>query len=357
MNRIHATVYAAFAALSMILPAQAETLRIATWNLGWHIAREEVPAWITQCNKFYAKNPITKTWDLVAEGTPGAKRGWEVTEPRATLEAVDLSVMPPCSVYQVADHKGIAVTPNAYIKRNQQLSQILTRDVRPDVIAFQEVSGTKAVIEALGVAASDYNVCSFDGKYKVQRLAFAWRKKFGAAAEACRDIREVSLPDAPPKDQVRPAYTVTLTLNGKKVRFLTVHLKSSCVSPIDRYPHRLDDESVEACAALQQQVRPLEAAFENLGQGVDHFVMLGDFNRNLAHELNQVSGAEPIRSDHVTDLTTPLVAGVRTRNLLLEINDGQPVSSTAVLLLPKCPGSAELQAACKASETGIPTAE
>ncbi len=157
MNRILSTACAAFAALSMSLPAQAETLRIATWNLGWHIASEELPAWITQCNKFYAKNPITKTWDLVTEGTHGAKRGWEVTESRATLEGVDLSVMPPCSVYQVADHKGIAVTANAYIKRNRQLSQILTRDVRPDVIAFQEVSGTKALIEALGAAASDYS--------------------------------------------------------------------------------------------------------------------------------------------------------------------------------------------------------
>lgn len=359
MNRIHATACAAFAAVAMSLstPTQAETLRIATWNLGWHVASGEVPAWIAQCNKFYAKNPATKVWDLAAEGAPGAKRGWEVTESRATLEGVDLSVMPPCSVYQTVSHKGIAVTPGAYAKRGQQLSQILSRDVRPDVIAFQEVSGAQAVIEALGAAASDYNVCSFDGKYKVQRLAFAWRKKFGEAVEACRDIREVSLPEAPPKDQVRPAYTVTLDLNGKKVRFLTVHLKSSCVSPLDKNPRRLDDASVEACALLQKQVRPLEEAFEKLGQGADHFVVLGDFNRNLAHEQNQVAGAEPTRSDGGADLTKPLTAGARTRNLLLEVNDSQPASSKAALLLPRCPGSEALEAACEASKTGIPTAE
>lgn len=359
MNHIRATAFAAFAALTATtaIPTQAETLRIATWNLGWHVASNEVPAWIAQCNKFYAKNPATKVWDLAAEGASGAKRGWEVTESRATLEGVDLSVMPPCSVYQTVSHKGIAVTPGAYAKRSQHLSQILSRDVRPDVIAFQEVSGTQAVVEALGASASAYNVCSFDGKYKVQRLAFAWRKKFGEAVEACRDIREVSLPDAPTKDQVRPAYTVTLDLNGKKVRFLTVHLKSSCVSPLDRNPRRLDDVSVEACALLQQQVRPLEGTFEQLGQDVDHFVMLGDFNRNLAHELNQVAGAEPTRSDGGTDLAKPLAADVRTRNLLLEINDGQPTSSKAALLLPTCPGSAALEAACEASKTGIPTAE
>ncbi|EER62152.1 Endonuclease/exonuclease/phosphatase [Acidovorax delafieldii 2AN] len=359
MHRTHVTACAAFAAVAVSLstPAQAETLRIATWNLGWHVASDEVPAWIAQCNKFYIKNPATKAWDLAAEGATSAKRGWEITESRATLEGVNLSIMPPCSVYQTSGHKGIAVTPSAYAKRGQQLSQVLARDVQPDVIAFQEVSGTKAAVEALGAAAGDYNVCSFDGKYKVQRLAFAWRKKFGEAVEACRDIHEVSLPEAPAKDQVRPAYTVTLNLNGKKVRFLTVHLKSSCVSPLDRNPRRLDDASIEACALLQQQVRPLEAAFETLGQGVDHFVVLGDFNRNLAHELNQVAGAEPTRSDGGTDLAKPLATGARTRNLLLEINDGQPASSKAALLLPKCPGSAALEAACEASKTGVPTAE
>ncbi|GAB4088302.1 hypothetical protein GCM10028785_09710 [Hydrogenophaga soli] len=316
-----------------------------------------MPAWITQCEKFYVKNRATKVWDLTQEGAPNAKRGWEITESRATLEGVDLAIMPPCSVYQTANHKGIAITPGAYARRVQQLSQVLTRDVQPDVIAFQEVSGTQAVVEALGGAAADYNVCSFDGNYKIQRLAFAWRKKFGDAAETCRAVHEVSLPDALPKDQVRPAYSVTLTLAGKKVRFLTVHLKSSCVSPLDKNPGRLDDESVAACAVLQQQVRPLESAFEKLGLGVDHFVVLGDFNRNLAHELNQVSGAEPVRSDQSADLTTPLVIGVRTRNLLMEVNDGQPVSSKAELLTPKCSGSVELEAACGASKTGIPTIE
>lgn len=351
--------FAAIATFTWLSPsfASSEPLRIATWNLGWHIARDEVPAWIAQCERRYVRNAATKIWELAAGTAVGAKRGWDITESRATLEGVDLSVMPPCNVYRTPNFKGIAVTQAAYIKRIQQIGQVLTRDVRPDVIAFQEVSGTKAVTEALGAAAGDYNVCSFDGKYKVQRLAFAWRKKFGPASEACQDVAEVSLPDIAEADRVRPAYTVALNLNGKTVRFLTVHLKSSCVSPLDRSPRRLDDEKVGACVVLQQQIAPLEKTFERLGQGVDHFVVLGDFNRNLAHELNQVAGAEAQRSDGVTDLAKPMAAGVRTKNLLLEINDGLPASSKASLLIAGCPGTPELETACSASKTGVPTPE
>ncbi|TYK74120.1 hypothetical protein FSY45_19965 [Comamonas sp. Z1] len=111
--------------------AHAQPVRIATWNLGWHVASTELPAWIAQCNKLYLKNKTSKVWDLVPEGTTGAKRGWEVTESRATLEGVDLSMMPPCAVYQ-ANFKGVAVTANAYAKRDQQIAQLLERDVRPE---------------------------------------------------------------------------------------------------------------------------------------------------------------------------------------------------------------------------------
>lgn len=355
-SQLVAFVLAGFA-LGVAGAAQAENLRIATWNLGWHVASSEVQAWAAQCGKHYVKNPATQVWALASPDAPGAKRGWDITESRATLEGVDLSVMPPCNVYQTAQHQGIAVTPNAHARRNQQLSQILARDVRADVIAFQEVSGTQAVIEALGPAASDFNVCSFDGQYKVQRLAFAWRKTLGGPVEACRDLPAVSLPALPAQDRVRPAYTVVLNLAGKRVRFLTVHLKSGCVTPLDKRPKRLDDPSAEPCVVLQQQVQPLEESLEALGQGVDHFVVLGDFNRNLAHEQRQVKGAEAVRSDGTSDLTRPMPAGVSTRNLFLEVNDGHPTGSKAVLLLPKCPGSPALEAACDASKTGVPTPE
>lgn len=330
----------------------ATTLRIATWNLGWHVAEAETQPWIGQCGKTYLKNAQTGVWDLVPPQTPGARLGWDVDENRATLEGVDLAVMPPCGVYRSPSRGGIAVTPASWAKRNEQIAKLLHDEVRADVIAFQEVSGVAAVREALGKAASEYEVCSFSG-YKVQRLAFAWRKSVGSLVGSCQAFRELSLPQLPLKDQVRPGFAMTLNVAGKKVRFLTLHLKSSCVTPLDRGQLDGNQGPNDPCPVLQQQVAPLEAIVEGLPQGVDHVVVLGDFNRNLGHEAARVKGAEPTRSDGSTDLTQPRSPGVSTRNLLLEVNDAQPPASSLVLTPAACSGSAELASACEASKTRL----
>lgn len=334
--------------------ASAATLRIATWNLGWHVSQAELSPWIAQCGKSFAKNAQTGVWDVVAPQTPGSRIGWEIDESRPTLEGVDLAVMPPCGVYRSPSRAGIAVTPASYAKRNEQIAKVLREDVKADVIAFQEVSGADAVREALGPAASGYEVCSYTG-YKVQRLAFAWRKSLGTSIGPCQDLRELSLPHLPPKDQVRPGFAVTLQVAGKRIRFLTLHLKSACVSPLDK--GRLDGNkgNGDPCPILQQQVAPLEAVVEGLADGVDHVVVLGDFNRNLGHESAQVAGAEPVRSDGSTDLARPRPAGVLTRNLFLEVNDGKPAASRLSLLAPTCPGSSDVASACDAAKTRLLT--
>lgn len=334
----------------------ATTLRVATWNLGWHVSQAELGPWIAQCGKTYSKNTQTGVWEVAPAQVAGARIGWDIVESRPTLEGVDLAVMPPCGVYRSPARTGIAVTPASYAKRNDQIGKLLRDEVRADVIAFQEVSGVQAVREALGTAANDYEVCSFSG-YKVQRLAFAWRKSLGASIGPCQDHRALSLPHLPQKEQVRPGLSLTLQIAGKKVRFLTVHLKSACVSPLDR--GRLDDTSKpdDPCRVLQQQVGPLEAVVEELPKGVDHFVAMGDFNRNLGHEAARVEGAEPVRSDGTADLTRPRPVDVLTRNLLLEVVDGQPASTRMALLTPTCPGSPDLAAACDAAKTRLLTVD
>lgn len=156
---------------------------------------------------------------------------------------------------------------------------------------------------------------------------------------------------------MRPGLALTLQIGGKKIRFLTLHLKSACVSPLDR--GRLDASSRDddPCPVLQQQIAPLEAAIESLPQGVDHVVVLGDFNRNLGHEATKVVGAEPVRSDGSTNLGAPRAAGVLSRNLLLEVNDGQPAASRLNLLEATCPGSNEIAAICDAAKTRVLTAD
>jgi len=343
----------AVAATGMLycLFCQAETLRIATWNLGWHVSQAELPAWIGQCSKYFVKS-TAGIWEVAESSAFGATQGWSISEPRAKLEGVDLSVQPPCSVYQNPSREGISVTTGAYAKRVSQLAKLIASDVRPDVIALQEVSSSDAVREALGAAAGDYNVCSFDGQYKVQRLAFAWRKKFGPAVENCVEVKAMSLPALPGESQVRPGYTVKLRLAHKTVRFLTVHLKSGCVTPLEHGKLDQNAGADDPCSILQQQIAPFEDIFEQLGKGVDHFIVLGDFNRNLWHEVNLVKGAEAVRSDGTTDLTKPWANQVVTRNLLLEVNDGEPASSKAVLLSGTCAGDASIISACEASKKG-----
>jgi endonuclease/exonuclease/phosphatase family metal-dependent hydrolase len=335
---------------------QAATLRVAAWNLGWHVSQAELPQWIAQCSKSFVKNAQTAVWEVVPPQTAGSKLGWSIDGSRPSLEGVDLTVMPPCGVYRSPSRAGIAVTPAAWTKRNEQIAKLLRDDVRADVIAFQEVSGVAAVREALGAASADYQVCSFVG-YKVQRLAFAWRKSLGTSTDLCQDIRELSLPGLPAKEQVRPGFVLTLQVAGKRMRFMTVHLKSSCVSPLDRGQLDGNTGPKDPCPVLQQQVAPLEAAIEDLPKGVDHVIVLGDFNRNLGHEAAKVKGAEPVRSDGTTDLASPRPASVLTRNLLLEVNDAQPAASRLVLLAPACAGSAEVTAACEAAKSRLLTSE
>lgn len=330
---------------------QAPALRVATWNLGWHVSQAEVPAWAAVCDQFF-KETSKDRWQPVPASTDGAVQGWSIKGSRPVIEGNDLSVMPPCTAYRDARSQGVSVTAAAYAARDRQLAGVL-RNLQADVIAFQEVSGAAAVTEALGSEAPNYNVCSFDPKYKVQRLAFAWRKTLGEAASPCEDLPALSLPGAAPELQLRPGFSVVLNIAGKKVRFLTVHPKSSCVSPLEARG-KLDAgvKPDDACSMLQQQVRPLETIWETLGQGVDHFVVLGDFNRNLWHEANAATG-EAVRSDGATDLTTPLPSGVQTRNLLREVNDGAPANSKAELLAARCPGSTEVQQLCETSKHAV----
>ena len=332
--------------------AQAEPIRVASWNLGWHISTDELSNWIERCGKSYRRDPADGVWKLVPPGAPGATIGWHIKESRARLEGIDLAVMPPCGVYQTASRAGVAVTSASYQQRMRQIASFLAGTVRPDIIAFQEVSGTQAVMEALGPTAGEYQVCSFDGKYKVQRLAFAWRKNIAELAEPCTPVHALSLPDLSAEDRVRPGLQVGLRVRGQLVRFLTVHLKSSCVSPLDGGKLDGNGPKAEACRILQRQVAPLEAALEQLAHGASHVVVLGDFNRNLWHEHNQVAGARGVRSNGSTDLRAPLPADVMTQNLLMEVNDGQPAESQLHLQSLACEPPA-VDALCAQTKTTL----
>ncbi|CAN5329643.1 hypothetical protein BH10PSE17_BH10PSE17_01490 [soil metagenome] len=260
---------------------QARDLTVATWNLGWHMSQAEAAHWIKACGAPFAQGADGR-WRPSASGTTP---GWDLKWGRDAAVEWDIGTIAPCDVYQV-QRRIVPVTERAWRSRDARIAAVLDQRVGADVIAFQEVSGEQAIRDVLPGAASDWQVCSFSG-YKVQRTAFAWRTSLGATGAKCSVAPALALPQRAYKEQPRPGLMLELGIDGQRVRFLTVHLKSSCVSPLDsRDPNGrgqlAGDE--EACTILQAQLEPLRRWYGEAAQGADAVVLLGDFNRNLFHD-------------------------------------------------------------------------
>jgi hypothetical protein len=339
--------------------APSPTLTVATWNLGWHLSSVEAAGWIQRCGQRFARDPADRIW----KPSPGGERtGWELPWGRNAPVQWSIAEWPPCDVYQDR-FDPIAVTAQAYSVRQRQIREVLTERVQPDVIAFQEVSGEAAVREVLPENGRDWQVCSFTG-YKVQRLAFAWRRALGADGR-CEVHAPLSLPGRESREQPRPGLALTLRWDGpsgtgstRSLRLMTLHLKSSCVSELDpatgRQPDRgrLDGPD-EHCRILHDQIAPLEAWIEAAVAGVDGLVVLGDFNRNLAHESREPPERPARLRGAATDPHRP---DVRVRNLWREVNDGQPAASRLRLLDTRCDDS-RLSPICDASKQGTLAAD
>lgn len=320
--------------------AHARDLKVATWNLGWHMSRVEASEWIAKCGAPFQKNASTGIWEPAESGTPG----WELKWGRDAKIAWDISITPPCDVYKDFAFKTVPVTEAAYSKRLGQMRSFIADKIAPDVIAFQEVSGTQAIRDVLPNDGADYLICSFTS-HKVQRLAFAWKKEFGAEVE-CEVEDPLSLPSqVEEKDRPRPGLALALNIDGKLTRFLNVHLKSSCVSPFDNPPDALD--SIEGdgnpCITLHRQVVPLEKWIERKSEGTNRVVVLGDFNRNVWHETFETGQARTDGSDPKGEL----LAGARVRKLIAEVNDGAPDGTQLVLLDETCPVNQASDEACQ----------
>lgn len=256
-------IFAAAIFVTCVGEASARELSVATWNLGWHMSQLEASDWIRQCSQPFAFNTVTQLWEPSTTGE--TKPGWNLKWGRDAKIKWDIAQRPPCDVYQ-ANFKIVPVTEAAYQKRAQQIRSFISGNLDVDILAFQEVSGETAVKEVLPNNGAEYNICSFTG-FKVQRLVIAWKKTLGPASD-CLVEEGLSLPQLKPADQVRPGLSATLNIDGKPLRIMTVHLKSSCVSPLEDRGKL--EGTADACKVLQQQVRPLEAWLETRSQGSSH---------------------------------------------------------------------------------------
>lgn len=316
--------------------ASAADVTVATWNLGWHLDAPLATRWIAACGQKFSKSAD----GLWRPDAAGPKTGWQLRWGRDAKIEWDIGQLPPCDVWQ-SRFKPVPVTEAALAKRRQQIAEVLATKVNADVIAFQEVSSVRAVREVLPDGGRDYEVCGFTS-HKVQRLAFAWKRKVASAVGTCEVYAPLALPDRPVKEQPRPGLSVTLRISGHVTRFMTIHLKSSCVSPLEggggtRGQLASDDK---ACSVLQAQLQPLETWLQERSQGVDAVVMLGDFNRNIAHEASLPANT-PVRSQG------------RSTNLWREVNDGVPATSLLTALDTACPLDATSAALCKDAKSRV----
>jgi Endonuclease/Exonuclease/phosphatase family len=329
----------------------AGNISLATWNLGWHVSQKEAGDWIASCNKRYELDATSKTWN--ASTKTEAQTGWLI-DWRPRDEAIKLpwtiDKMPPCNVYQDAMRNVIPVTAELFAARSKQIAQLIEKNIAADVMAFQEVSGEMAVREVLGGLSSQYNVCSYDG-YAIQRLAFAWKKSISASGTC--DVNEpLSLPQNGAARRPRPGLRLMLKVGDVSVAFLNVHLKAACVSPLEAGPEnrgQLESEQRD-CVILQQQIQPLEAWLEETAKKTDRIVFMGDFNRDLWHEVEAVKTGAKARVDG-SDPKTALKPDMRARLLLAEINDSEPAASSMVLSANTCAKSDVSKTLCNTAKT------
>lgn len=343
-------------------------LRVATWNLGWHLDSDEARRWIGACGQPFALDTADQLWKpapgaALPPATPGTgssasaaspatglQPGWALKWGRNAPIAWDIGLLPPCDVYQ-AQGRILPVTEAALAERQRRIATLLAQQVQADIIAFQEVSGEAAVRQVLPGGGAGWQVCSYTG-HKVQRLAIAWKSSLGAA-RSCQAHWPLSLPERPAKDQPRPGLALTLEVGGQLLRVLNVHLKSSCVSPLDDTVPDGRGQLAGAepnCQVLQAQLAPLEAwvEAEATRDKPAALVLLGDFNRNLAHDAAQPASA-PVRTQGTAE--APHHSGARSHNLWRELNDGVPAASALTLVPNQCPGSAQVQGLCTEAGT------
>lgn len=317
--------------------AETKVLTVASWNLGWHMDTATANRWIDLCNKRYVKDAGADVW---REGDgPDSKPGWFVDTFK--IQGWDTAQYPVCGVYRDRENDVIFVKPTGYQKRLAQLSKYIASSLPADILAFQEVNGEDSVRAILANNGADYDFCSISG-YKVQRIVIAWKKSLGQKVSC--DIEDaLSLPNNPPDKQPRPGLALSLIIEGTTLHVLSVHLKSSCVSPFENGNLSGGGDN---CAILQQQVEPLESWIERVTATDGKVILLGDFNRNFWHELRDPS---PVRTDGGSP-ASPHTSSSLTNSVIEDVFDGSPATSTMRMLEEHCDTSEIGVLLCDASE-------
>ena len=200
----------------------AGQLKIATWNLEWLIAPEQLRKLKASC--------------VPRSESPGRRERFV-----------------PCDVATDLD-------------RSRQDFSALARYARrldADVIALQEVDGASAARRVF----EGYSFC-FTARTHVQNTGFAIRR--GIPHRCGADFEPIALGGRVRRGAELILYPGEL----REIRLLSVHLKSGC-------GRRTLDSGRDQCTVLAQQVPILERWIDAQAAAGRRFAVLGDFNRDL----------------------------------------------------------------------------
>ncbi len=156
-------------------------------------------------------------------------------------------------------------------KRDDDIRTLARYAARLDaaVVALQEVD-TPALVARI-FPPDRYQVL-ITADPVVQKVALVVRR--GIAVIRHPDLVALDVA-APGRRRLRSGLDVTLTLDGRPLRLLAVHLKSGC------WDGPLQGSTRDACVDLTRQLPVLQAWIgARRGEGVP-FLVLGDFNRRL----------------------------------------------------------------------------
>lgn len=164
-------------------------------------------------------------------------------------------------------------------------------ELEADIIALQEVDGENAVVNVF--SATDYDFY-FSSRRNPQRTGFAVRK--GLTVQQNPDYEALNTSGG-----LRYGTDITVTVNGQDIRLLSVHLKSGC------FARDLDSGNLgDSCRKLKAQVPVLESWIDDRASAEVPFIVLGDFNRRLTIDgddvWSEIDDAVPANAD-LTNIT------------------------------------------------------
>lgn len=166
--------------------------------------------------------------------------------------------------------------------------------VNPDILAFQEVDSIEAIRKVVGNGYRVYfseRALSRNSKHQFNEI----NQYTGIAVR--NTLSSYDEPDFPltSGNRLRFASAVRLDHNGQTIHLLSVHLKAGCSG---KYSNS------SSCKQLKHQGQAINSWLKQVEQTGHQYVLLGDFNHNLAYRGDWLWNDMTKNLNHSPRLTT-----------------------------------------------------